>query len=104
MATQHFSKQVGAAAAQISATSILARKGIQIKAAHGNTGTIFVGKTSAVTAGAPGTTDTTNGFPLRADETFFVPPNWNDPADLNATGVYLIADAAAQGYYVVILD
>lgn len=46
---------------------------VRIKAGSTNTGTVWIGSSNAVTAGA-GTTTTTAGFPLTAgqSETFFV--------------------------------
>lgn len=64
-------------------------QGLQLKAGASNTGIIYIGK-STVTAK---TNQSTDGFPLSADQGFFVP--------INQTGVtYAIADGANQELFI----
>ncbi|MBY0525596.1 MAG: hypothetical protein K2R98_19480 [Gemmataceae bacterium] len=53
-------------------TSVTAYKGIEVKAANSNTGTVYVGSASGVTAG---TSDANDGFELGAGESMFFPVN-----------------------------
>jgi len=78
---------VGAAAAQLSATSVPCTGGVQIRAADANSGQVFVGTTAGVTADQTAT----GGYPLDAGESVFVPIN-------DLAKVWLIATAAGQGY------
>jgi len=61
-------------------------RGLQLRAAATNTGTVYVGASSAVTADAA---DATDGFPLAAGEGLLVKVD-------DASKVYLIASAASQ--------
>lgn len=82
----HGSKSIGTSAAFLvtnAATRCL--KGVQIKCADGNAGTVYIGK-SDVTANTAAATD---GYPLAAGEELFVPTD--DAAD-----VFAIASQASQ--------
>jgi hypothetical protein len=66
-----------------------ATRGVQLKAAAENTGTIYVGMDSGVTAGS---VDATDGFPLAAGEGLFLPID-------DASKVYVIGSANNQRVY-----
>jgi hypothetical protein len=83
----HGSKSVGITVTQLSSTSVVASKGILIKAADANTGYVFVGKNASTTV--IGTDPNTDGFELGAGSSVVVPVD-------NATKIYLIASAASQ--------
>ena len=85
-------RDVDTAAEQITTTSIVASKGVEVKAASSNTDIIYVGN-SDVTAG---TTDATDGFELTAGESIFVPVD-------NANKVYVIASAVNQIVYFLVI-
>lgn len=80
----HGSKgSIGATALQLTATSVLLERGVTIKADAGNsTAFVYVGKSSAVTAGiaAP----TTDGVKLAAGEEMFV--ECSDPSTIYVIG------------------
>jgi hypothetical protein len=76
---------IGTSAVQLTTTSMHAPRGVQIKAALANSGTVYVGN-SDVTAGAA---DATDGFPLAPGEALFVPID--DPSK-----VYVVGTAAGQ--------
>lgn len=76
---------IGTSAVQLMATSTHAPRGVQIKAALTNSGTLYVGN-SDVTAGAA---DATDGFPLAPGDALFIPVD--DPSK-----VYLIGSAIGQ--------
>lgn len=82
---------VDTAAEQITTTNIVASHGVLVKAANGNSGKIYVGK-SDVTADS---TDATDGFELGAGESVFVEID-------NANKVYVIASAANQSVYYIV--
>ena len=73
-------------AVALAATSGMAGNGILVKAANSNTGTVYVGVSSAVTAG---TLDATDGFELGAGESVQV--ELNDPSK-----IYVIGSASGQ--------
>lgn len=79
---------IGVSALQMTTTSIVTKKGVLIKAANGNTGIVYVGK-SGLTAGM---VDATDGFELGAGESVTVPVD-------NANKVYVIASTTAQKVY-----
>lgn len=72
-------------AEQITSTSFAAKFGVTVKAATGNTGTVYIGL-SDVTAG---TTAATDGFPLEPGESITLPVN-------NPNLLYAIASANNQ--------
>ena len=76
---------IGTSQVQLTTTTRDLSRGVQIKAAAANTGTVYVGNTG-VTVDAD---DGTDGFPLAAGEGLLV--QVDDP-----TKVYLIASAAGQ--------
>lgn len=80
------------AAEQITATSMVAKKGVTVKAHKDNTGTIYIGN-SDVTAG---TADATDGFPLEAGEALFLEVS-------NANVVYAIASVANQKLHFIVV-
>ncbi len=85
----HGSNQdVDTVAEQITTTSIVTTRGVVVKAANANTGTIYVGL-SDVTAGTTGATD---GFELGAGESVLVKVD-------NANKIYVIASAVNQIAY-----
>lgn len=82
----HGSKSaISTAAVQITSTSTATTKGVLVKAANANSGTIYVGN-SDVTRG---TTDATDGFELSAGESVVVMVD-------NANKVYVIGSASGQ--------
>ncbi len=83
---------VGTSAAAVGASSQTVAAGVQLKADPANTGTIYVGFTSGVTAGTAGATD---GFPLKAGDTVFIAAELAHHLD----GLYAIASAASQKLY-----
>ncbi len=68
------------------------RKGVQIKADAGNSGTVYIGL-SDVTKGDVAATD---GFPLAAGEGLFVPCN-------DITLIYAIGSASGQKVYYLVI-
>lgn len=82
----HGSKSaIGTTAVQMTTTSVVAKKGVLVKAANANTGTVYVGN-SDVTAGG---TDATDGMELGAGEWTMVEVN-------NVNLIYLIASGVGQ--------
>ncbi|MCC6191386.1 MAG: hypothetical protein IT318_20375 [Anaerolineales bacterium] len=87
---QHGSnRDVDASAEQLTATSVKCNNGIILRAASTNTGIIYVGNSSAVTAGSDGATD---GFPLSAGDALTL--EVMDPST-----IYVIGSAANQVIY-----
>jgi hypothetical protein len=83
---------IGTTAVQLTTTSTHAPRGVQIKAAVGNSGVVYIGN-SDVTAGAA---DATDGFPLGAGDGLFLPID--DPSK-----VWLVGTLAGQiVHYVVV--
>jgi hypothetical protein len=81
----HGSKTVGTTSAQM--TTIGTRelaKGVLVKAAAANTGTVYVGSEAVTAAGA----DSNSGFPLAASESLFIPTD-----ELN---LWIVGSAADQ--------
>ena len=75
-------RDIDATAEQITSTSFACKFGVRLRADPANTGTIYIGN-SDVTAG---TTDATDGFPLRAGESVFLPvSNANIPYAIGST-------------------
>lgn len=87
-----FRFQAGTSATQITNTPFACKRGVGLKAAAANTGTIYVGP-AGVTAGGTAATD---GWPLAAGEEIFLP--LDDPRIL-----YAIASAANQQLFVVLV-
>lgn len=82
----HGSKSsISTSAVQITASSISAKKGVVVKAANANTGTVYVGNSDVTN----GSVDATDGFELGAGESITVPTT-------NANLVYVIGSAASQ--------
>jgi len=85
----HGQKSIGTSAAfLVTNTATRCSKGVQIKAAAGNAGTVYVGK-SDVTANTAAATD---GYPLAAGEEIFIPTD-------DASDVFAIASQASQGVF-----
>jgi hypothetical protein len=83
---QHGRKSgVGTTAVALTTTSVTATKGVQLRAADANTGVVYVGKSTVTTDSA----DATDGYPLAAGESLFVPVD-------DASKIYLRATAASQ--------
>jgi hypothetical protein len=83
---------VGTSAVRLTTASLHAARGVQLKAATTNTGTLYVGN-SDVTAG---TAEATDGFPLGPGDALFLPID--DPSK-----VFLIASAASQAVFFIVL-
>lgn len=83
------SKAVGVAAIQLFPVPFKVLKGVQLKADTTNTGIIYVGSNSGVTAAAA---DETDGFPISAGEGVFI-------ATEDISKIYVIASLAAQEIY-----
>ena len=81
-----FGVAVGVSAVRLSAASVSCTRGVYVKAAPGNTGVVYIGAQSGVTAG---TTDATDGYPLSAGHEVYIPIN-----DVNK--VWAIGSAASQ--------
>lgn len=77
---------VDTSAEQLTATSFHTRKGVVVKAADANSGTIYVGNSSSVTANSA---DATDGFELGAGQSITI--EIDDPSK-----IYVIASAANQ--------
>lgn len=76
---------IGTSAVQLTASSVSANKGVTVKAANANSGTVYVG-ISTVTAG---TTDATDGMELGPGESITVEVS-------NANLLYVIGSATGQ--------
>jgi len=74
-------------AVQMTTSSIVAQRGVLVKAATGNEGTVYVGNSNGVTA--------STGFELIAGESVVVPVN-------NANLVYLVADRSNQKVFYIV--
>jgi hypothetical protein len=83
---------IGTTAVPLTTISVHAARGVQLKAASANTGTVYVGN-SDVTADSA---DATDGFPLAPGEGLFLPVE--DP-----TRVYVVGSAAGQKVFFVVL-
>jgi len=76
-------------------------RGVQIKAGLSNTGNVFISLNSAITTGTAVATD---GFPLDAGETLFVPPAaFPDGVAPDANLIYAAGDANSQDVYLLVL-
>ena len=80
------SATIGATAVQLTSTSTKLTRGIVIKAPSANTGQVYIGTSSGVTALS---TPATDGFQLSAGERQFIPVD-----DLSK--IWLIASGAGQ--------
>lgn len=78
-------------AEQLVASSVACKFGVTVKSATTNTGTVYIGASSSVTAG---TTAATDGFPLEPGESVTVPVN-------NINLLYGIASAADQKVFLM---
>lgn len=85
-------RDVDTTAEQLTATSMVAKFGVLVKTDHTNAGIVYVGNAD-VTAG---TTDATDGLPLRAGEAVLVKVD-------NANKVYVIGSAANQIVYALVV-
>lgn len=83
---------VGTSAAQINSGSVATNLGVQVKASNANTGTVYLGSSSSVTAGTSAATD---GYELGAGESVFLPVN-------NANLIWAIASASSQKVYFLV--
>ena len=77
---------IGTSAVQLTETSSRSKRGVLIKAATGNTGIVYVGTSSSVTADS---TDATDGFELSASESVVVEMD-------NPSNIYVIASGSGQ--------
>jgi hypothetical protein len=82
-------KTIGATATQITTSTASLISGVHIRAAGANTGTIYVGFASTVTADGA---DATSGFPLNANDGLFVPVE-------KMSELWLIGSAASQKFF-----
>lgn len=80
------STTVGTAAAALTTASTASTIGVQLRSAIGNVGKIYIGSSTAVTAG---TTAATDGMVLYAGDSFLVPVN-------NANLIFGISDTAGN--------
>jgi hypothetical protein len=83
---------IGTTAVPLTATSVHAARGVQLKAASANTGTVYVGN-SDVTADSA---DATDGFPLTPGEGLFLPVD--DPSR-----VYVVGSTSGQKVFFAVL-
>lgn len=77
---------VGTSAVQLAASSTPATRGVLVRAPHDNSGTVFVGSSTSVTADSA---DATDGLPLAPGESLLIKVN-------DANKVYVIANATGQ--------
>jgi len=82
---------IDTSAEQLVASSVACKFGVTVKAAATNTGTVYIGASSSVTAGTTGSTD---GFPLEPGESVTVPVN-------NVNLLYGIASVANQKVFLL---
>lgn len=83
---------ISTSAVQMTASSITAIQGVQVKAADTNSDKIYVGP-SGVTADS---SDSTDGYPLAPGDAILVPVN-------NANVIYLIAGSGTQKAFFLVL-
>ncbi|MBI2826711.1 MAG: hypothetical protein HYX69_18725 [Planctomycetia bacterium] len=76
---------IGTTAVALTSTAVAVTKGVQLRAADANAGVVYVGTSSVTTD----TSDQTDGFPLAAGETLFVPID-------DARKIYLRGTASGQ--------
>lgn len=76
---------IGTSAVQLTSANVPTRRGVLVKAAAGNSGTVYVGKSDVTNDSA----DATDGFELSAGESVTVEID-------NANKVYVIGSAAGQ--------
>lgn len=76
---------IGTTAVQLVSASTRVNRGVQVKAAAGNSGKVFVGNADVTN----GSADATDGFELSAGQGLFVPTH-------DASNVWLIGSAADQ--------
>jgi len=90
----HRSKSgIGTTAMQLTTTSTSVKKGVVIKAASSNTGIVYIGNSSVVTAG---TNDATDGFELSAGESVTIEID-------NVNKLYAIGSAINQKVYWIVV-
>jgi len=82
---------IDTSAEQLVSSSVACKFGVTVKAAATNTGTVYIGSSSSVTAGTTGSTD---GFPLEPGESVTVPVN-------NVNLLYGIASVANQKVFLM---
>ena len=82
---------IDTSAEQLVSSSVACKFGVTVKAAATNTGTVYIGASSSVTAGTTGSTD---GFPLEPGESVTVPVN-------NVNLLYGIASVANQKVFLM---
>jgi hypothetical protein len=80
---------IGTTPTQISAASRKLTRGVEVRADFANTGMIYVGNSSTVTANSAAATD---GYPIASNEKTFIPID-----DLSK--IWLIASGAGQNYF-----
>lgn len=90
----NFSKAVDGSAVQLSASEQTPAYGFTIKAGTANSGVVYVGVNSNVTAGTAAATD---GVPLAAGDSIFIPK----AIASDVTGIYCIGSAAGQKVFVI---
>jgi hypothetical protein len=90
MPGQHGAKSsISTSAVQLSASTTTLIYGVVVKAASDNSGLVYVGTSSAVTAGTP---DSTSGYELKAGVEIFLPL----AMVTRLADVYVIGSAAGQ--------
>lgn len=88
---------------QLVGTVTAAPRGVQLRAAPGQAGIVYVGYANTVTAGG---SDSTTGMPLQAGESYFVPPSLITSVLGGigfASNIWLIASTSSQKVYFDIL-
>lgn len=80
---------VGTSTVQLGSSTVPFQGGCQLKADPANSGVVYVGYATTVTAG---TTAATDGIPLSAGEGYFISPH----RGLSLSRIYVIASAASQ--------
>lgn len=85
---------IGTSAVQVISTSTVLDYGISIKASASNTGKVYVGIASGVTASSA---DATDGYELSLGEEIFIPK----AMVANANMVYVIGSAAGQKVFYI---
>ncbi len=91
---------IGGTALALLGAPALFLAGVQIKAAHANTGQVYVGLANTVTANSAAATD---GYELSAGEEVFIPAAAlaDSALTIDAANIYVIASAASQKVFFI---
>lgn len=87
---------IGTSAVQLTSTATPLTYGVQIVAAAGNGGTVYIGTANTVTANS---SDTTDGYQLSAGDSIFLPRGYVE----DASSIWLIGSAASQKVFYLVI-